>query len=400
MTPTCSKISVMPFEKGRERRVECPDEGSLHDIIVNNPGLRLFVKPKCWTHFHLDYLGDTSLSYYRVPNKSAEALSNALTNMLKGRTEEHRTRWIRIAMSQLYPGRLSCSNNTGLHHYLGRRAYLNTCQAQVVWEAIPSRSRCISSCKSAPTWSAGTFGVSTGPKAGRAIANSQPVLAYVDTSTVDAARRNTYRVKRDNTPAQKPNKRCYKAFAPPNAHQDPFLAGIILALAQKPFYDEPIAPAAKPPKSTAVSHLVKAEFHDVVVHILTVDVEEPYSPLFIVYRGIVTEALLRKFYHPTRNPQSAGEVAGMLIEYTKVLIWPVLGLKERLGNAPGTDITGNLNKGSIETWFVDAGSNNGRNKRPNDGGVQSRSHKKHQGREIQGKNTKALFANESPVIYD
>ncbi|OHX00759.1 hypothetical protein CSPAE12_00531 [Colletotrichum incanum] len=400
IAPTCSKLSATSsFKKGRTRRGECPDKGSLRNIIVENPRVRLFVKPKCWTHFHLDYLGvrfndvtpydtpipstssqDTSPSYYREPTKSALDLSNALTKMLEERAEEHRKRWIRIAMSQLYPGRLSYSKNTGLHHYFGHRAYLNTCQAQVVWEATPSRSRCFSSRESAPKWPAETSGVPTGPKVYPlddllARDSSQPVLAYVDTRTVDAARRDTYRVARNNTPVQKLNERCYKAFAPPNAHRDPFLAGIILALAQRPFYDEPMPPAAKSHKSITVSHLVEAEFHDVAVRILTVDVEEPYSPLFIVYRGVVTEALLRKFYHPTKNPQSAGEAAGMLIEYTKVPIWPVLGLKERLGNALGTDITGNLNKDSIETWFVDTESNNGRNKRPNDGGVQSRSHK-------------------------
>ncbi|KAK2035814.1 hypothetical protein LZ31DRAFT_601825 [Colletotrichum somersetense] len=397
----------MPFEKGRKRGVECPDQGSLRDTIVNNPGLRLFVKPKCWTDFHLDYLGvrfndvtpcdtpvpptassqDTSLSYYRVPNESAEVLSNALTNMLKGRTEEHRTRWIQIAMSQLYPGRLSYSKNTGLHHYFGHRAYLNTCQAQVVWEAMPSRSRCISSCKSASTWSAGTFGVPTGPKAGRAIASSQPVLAYVDTKTVDAARRNTYRVKRDNTLVQKPNKQCSKAF----------LAGIILALAQRPFYDEPMQHAAKSSESIAMSPLIKEEFDDVAVHILTVE-EDLCPPFFIVYRGVVTKALLRKFYHPTKNPQSNVEIDGMRIEYTRVPVWPILGLRERLGKALGTDITGNLIKDSIKTWFVDAESNTGSSKRRNDGKVQSRSRKKRQCRKRQEQNTRALFANESPVV--
>ncbi|KAK6206207.1 hypothetical protein QIS74_13626 [Colletotrichum tabaci] len=277
-------------------------------------------------------------------------------------------------MSQLYRGQLSCSKNTGLHHYFGHRAYLNSCQAQVIWEATPSRSHCITSRESTPARTAGTSGVFTRPKAGRVITSSQPILAYVDTRAVDAARRNTSRVERDHTSVQELNERCCKTYAPLNALQGPFLAGVILALAQRPFYDEPIPPATKSPNSITMSSLVKAAFHDVAVHVLTVDDESLCSPCFIVFRGVVTEALLRKFYHPTENPQPTGEADGMRIEYTRVPIWPILGLEERLGKALGRDITGNFSKDNMKTWFVDIESNNGRNKRPNDGDVQNRRH--------------------------
>ncbi|WQF90387.1 hypothetical protein CDEST_15401 [Colletotrichum destructivum] len=365
-----------------------PDEGSLRDLIVKNPRLRLFVKPKCWTHFHLDYLGvrfndltpcdnpapptssqDTSPSYHRVPTKSALDLSNALTNMLGGETEEQRTKWIRTAMSQLYRGQLSCSKTTGLHHYFGHRAYLNSCQAQVIWEATPSRSHCITSRESTPARTAGTSGVFTRPKAGRVITSSQPILAYVDTRAVDAARRNTSRVERHHTSVQELNEQCCKTYAPLNALQGPFLAGVILALAQRPFYDEPMPPATKSHNSITISSL-----------------------------GVVTEALLRKFYHPTENPQPTGEADGMRIEYTRVPIWPILGLEERLGKALGRDITWNFSKDNMKTWFVDVESNNGRNKRPNDGDVQNWRDDGSHRRKKQAKSTKALFANERPVI--
>ncbi|GJC90468.1 hypothetical protein ColLi_13306 [Colletotrichum liriopes] len=399
MEPTCRTISATPsFKKGGKQRVYYPDEGSLYDVIAKNARLRLFVKPIKWTDFHLNCLGDTSPGCHRVPTKPALDLINALTHMLGEQKETQRTYWIRTAMFYLYPNRLSCIDNTGFHHYFGHRAYLNTCRVEVVWETKPSRSSCLTSGEPKPTWSPGAFNVPTGAKTGKVIESSQHILAYVDTRVVDATRRSTYKIRRDSAPVKGLNKVYYKTFTPLNACHDPFLAGVFLALAQRLFYGEPMPPAAKLPNSVVVSPRVKAELHDVAVHILTVDDKDSYSPYFLVYKGVVTEALLRKFDHPAENPQPEGEADGMRIEYTRVRIWPVLGLRERLGKALGTDIIGNFNKDNDEMWVLDHKPNDGRNKRQNNGEVQSSSHDGSDRRKKLRKYTKALFSKESVVI--
>ncbi|KZL64681.1 hypothetical protein CI238_11857 [Colletotrichum incanum] len=421
MAQTGGTISATPsFTKQRK----CRAKGSLNDILTKNAGLRLFVKPVQWTNFHLDCLGvsfterppcDTPVppassqgtypSYDGELPKSAQDLLDALNNMLGAETEALRTDAICAAMSQLYCGQLTGSKNTDLHHYFGHRAYHNTCRMQVLWKAAPPRSSCITSRGSEPTWSPATSDVPTDAKTGRVIiARSEPILAYVSTGTVQAARRNTYKARRDNAPVERLNKLSYKTFAPLNAHQDPFLAGVTLALAQRPFYHEPRPPAAKSSHSLAVSPSFNDKVHDVAVHILTIDDRDPDVPYFIVHDGVVTEALLRKFHNPVENPQPTGEADGMRIEYTRVPIWPVLGLKERLGKALGKDIVGDFNEDHIEMWGMGAKSSDGRHKRPNDDEVQSSSHdeKFHHWKRRCGrwrrKHTKAMFANESRVM--
>ncbi|KAF9770608.1 hypothetical protein IL306_011826, partial [Fusarium sp. DS 682] len=46
-------------------------------------------------------------------------------------------------------------------------------------------------------------------------------------------------------------------------------------------------------------------------------------------------------------------VTGLRIEYTRVPIWPILGLRERLGKALGQEIVGSFNPDEIETWEKD-----------------------------------------------
>ncbi|KAK2005275.1 hypothetical protein LZ32DRAFT_218903 [Colletotrichum eremochloae] len=412
MAPTCSAISATPSSKKRKRCVHFPDEGSLYNILRTNARLRLFVKPIRWTDFHLDCLGarfievhpcdtpvpptsskDTSLSYHREPTKLALDLSKALTDMLRGKTEPRRTKSIRNVISQLYSSQLSCIKSTGVHHYFGHRAYLNTCRLEAAWEAAPSRRSSVTPRESGPTSSSRTFDTPTEAKTTRTSVSNQCILAYVDTRTVDAARRSTYRVVGDNGPVKELNKLYHKAFSPLNAHQDPFLAGVILALAQKRFYGETMPSAAEPSCLFVATPPFKAEFHDVVVHILTVEDKDRDLPCFVVYKGVVTEALLRKFHYPAENPQPTEKANGMRIEYTRVPIWPLIGLKERLGKALGADLVGNFDEDNIETWGMDARANDGRPKRRRSGEVQTGSHDETSRCRKRTKYTKAKFVN-------
>ncbi|RKK78139.1 hypothetical protein BFJ68_g17798 [Fusarium oxysporum] len=73
---------------------------------------------------------------------------------------------------------------------------------------------------------------------------------------------------------------------------------------------------------------------------------------FIAYTGYVTKEFLEKFHNPFKAPLDDDDaaVSGLKIEYTKVPIWPILGLRERLGNALGQEVVGAFNPGDMETW--------------------------------------------------
>ncbi|KAF9874391.1 carboxylesterase [Colletotrichum karsti] len=411
--PTSSPIPAMsssPAKRRRRRRLFRPDHGSLYDLMWEHAGTSLFVRPICWTDLHVRLLDarfiemppcdtpvppqsprGTPVSPSRChmkPSPAATSLSRELTAMLAPGTNKFYTNSIRTIMSTLYPGRMSrVKTQLDLHHYFGGMVYRDTCRVQVAWEATPSRTGSIASFESASTRPAESFGVPTGADGTGSGGSSQqgtytqPILAYVGKASVAATRRNMYRVmpgpnRSYNGPVERLQKLRSKMFVPPNANHDPLLVGIVLALAQRRFYGEPMPTANKWFPSKPMSFgLGEPEFHDVTVHILSNDNE---ASEFIVYKGVVTAELLRKFHEPTKNPrvtagktlaEKMGEAAdkgGIRIEYTRVPIWPILGLKERLGKALGKEIVGHFDEDNIETWEEEAEPNNDKLKRRRD----------------------------------
>ncbi|KAF5973463.1 hypothetical protein FBULB1_8288 [Fusarium bulbicola] len=93
-------------------------------------------------------------------------------------------------------------------------------------------------------------------------------------------------------------------------------------------------------------------FHDIKLKILTYDTD---ASEFIVYTGHITKEFLEKFHDPFKAPLGDDDavVSGLKIEYTRVSIWPILGLRERLGKALGQEIVGMFNPDEIETWEKD-----------------------------------------------
>jgi hypothetical protein len=63
---------------------------------------------------------------------------------------------------------------------------------------------------------------------------------------------------------------------------------------------------------------------------------------FIVYTRYITKEFLEKFTIPFKalldNDDAA--ISGLKIEYTRVPIWPILALQERLTEALGQDVVG------------------------------------------------------------
>lgn len=148
-----------------------------------------------------------------------------------------------------------------------------------------------------------------------------------------------------------------RMLVPSNSDHDAYFVGVFLGMAQKHFYPTPplsgrrdsrignaIAPGRGIPPCP--------NFHDIKLRILTHDTERAE---FIVYTGNITKEFLEKFHNPFEAPADDDDamVTGLKIEYTRVPIWPILGLKERLGQALGHEIVGSFNPNVMETWEKD-----------------------------------------------
>lgn len=96
----------------------------------------------------------------------------------------------------------------------------------------------------------------------------------------------------------------------------------------------------------------RPDFQDVKMRILTHDNE---TSEFLVYTGHVTAQFLDRFFDPSgAYYDEDGTIAGMKVEFTRVPIWPILGLRERLGKALGEDIVGSFDLNQMETWEDDS----------------------------------------------
>ncbi|KAM6513297.1 hypothetical protein FALCPG4_015737 [Fusarium falciforme] len=130
-------------------------------------------------------------------------------------------------------------------------------------------------------------------------------------------------------------------------------------MAQSYFY--PCQPATGTGKNGQPKLLEKRipfspKFRDLELRILTHDTDTDTDiPAFIVYTTHITNPFLQKFHNPYKAPpgDDRAAVSGFKIEYTKVPIWPILGLRERLGKAFGQDVVGFFNPNEMETWVTD-----------------------------------------------
>lgn len=98
----------------------------------------------------------------------------------------------------------------------------------------------------------------------------------------------------------------------------------------------------------------RLDFKDITLRILTHDID---THDFIIYTGYVTKEFLEKFHNPFEAPGAEEEMkfSGIKIEFTRVPIWPILGLRERLGKALGQGVVGDFNHEEMERWVNDPG---------------------------------------------
>lgn len=391
--PLPAKSAPAPPRR-RRRRVHRPAVNSLYDLIHEHAGTSLFVRPICWTDTHAQVLGarfdelppcDTPLPTsvagsppshgHMKPSQAITTLSDALTEMLMP-SALHPVRTsnaVRTVLSTLWPDTFSKSQFIPeFSLFFGGRVYRDAVRAQVLWNFPAQGSRdSLSSFKSVSTCPADSFNISpvssSTSGAGHNPANL-PLMCYIGKSQLASIRKNLFRVAAG--PSQGRNEPVYrlqqlraKMLIPANSDHDAHFVGVFLAMAQRHFYGyPPMSPRRTsqwtPPKGMPA----RPQFEDIKLRILTHDTE---TAEFILYTGHITAKFLERFHDPFNTPSCDEEVPGLKIEYTKIPIWPILGLRERLGKALGMDVVGQFDPEDIETWEegVDKSSTAGKRKR-------------------------------------
>lgn len=387
-----------PRKKRRLNPITRPKPGSFYDIMHDHAGESLFVTPICWTDKHAELLGaqfvdcdtirapvpDFSSMPSRYPPKPTELatrISKELSSILCPKAIPFCSDSIRSVMCTLFPDTLSVSkSDQELSLRCGSRIVKRAVRVCVLWENPSDDTG--SSCDSAATKPASFPGripssifAKTPPKSqtsgatnlGSQSADSTPVLAFVDKNYLDTVRQNLYRVwpgpangDRTNTPVSNLQKLRSKRLMPATACHDAYLVAVMVAVAQAqcyPRHSPNLSPKAwsqwSSQQSTNESAPPQPRFRDVAVRILSQDIA---NAELVVYNATVTAGLLRRFDDPAWAPSRFEDLqdSRLKIHVTRVPIWPLLGLKERLGQALGEEIAGEawsrLGDAEIETW--------------------------------------------------
>lgn len=180
----------------------------------------------------------------------------------------------------------------------------------------------------------------------------------VSKNQLAAMRRNMFRIAPGpgsgwNAPVFHLQRARSRLLVPTNADHDVQFLVMFLATAQRHFYATPLPCSRRDSKKwwRFEGPPQLPDFRDVKLRILTHDNE---TAEFIVYTARVTARFLERFHEPSEMPHDEdGGVAGIDMEYTKVPIWPILGLRERLGKALGEEIVGHFDPTEMETWEAD-----------------------------------------------
>ena len=261
---------------------------------------------------------------------------------------------IRTVLSTLFPEALSRPKTLPeLNIYFGGRVYRAAVRVQLMWNHPNAQDGSFMSFDSATTKPAGSFYSQerSDPPSSRSsgTAANLPMLAYIGRNQLAAIRRNLFRVvpgpgRSFNEPVFRLQQLRAKMLIPANPDHDAHFLGIFLAMAQKHFYSDDYPDYKSSGSGSQGANT--PDFHDVNVQILTHDID---SADFIVYTAIVSASTLLLFHKPTEVPSEGGSL-GIHVTFSRVPIWPILGLKERLGKALGRDVVGDFDEEDFETW--------------------------------------------------
>ncbi|KAH9896226.1 hypothetical protein F4778DRAFT_259525 [Xylariomycetidae sp. FL2044] len=341
----------------RRRQPISPEAGSLWGILCHHSGKSLFVPPICWTELHKQLLRCrfAQLPAQRSPRPSSSPSPSPRrshqippTVVKIGRELDIlftvdgsyntliKTRSMRTVLSTLFPTHLSgVKVGSEMDLRFGNRAYRNAVRCQSLWKK-PDSTLFTTSFDSTTTLTSSRSASQLFASMTVDTSNDAPILAYVSRSHLNHIRKNCFRVMRGpnralNEPVYRLQSLRSKILIPKNPDEDQFFVAVMIAMAQQAVYGD-------------VSRGTDFAPRDVEVRLLTLS-EGDSS--FLVYTATVPAALLMMFHEPHKAPQGNTELD---INFTQVPVWPVLGLKERLGKALGSDIVGDFQGVSIDTY--------------------------------------------------
>ncbi|OAA69802.1 hypothetical protein ISF_03072 [Cordyceps fumosorosea ARSEF 2679] len=378
------------------------------------PTVSLFVRPLCWTDQHTELLGtrfnelpicDAPMPVnepgsqpsrgHMQPSKTITTLSETLTNILSHKLAQPAAMCnaVRTVMATLWPATF-CRSFLGpdLPIYFGDRVYNEAARAQIMWaypgvsfiESQTSSSSSLSTEAAYPdldesqAWgrsqprdefeSASVSVSEAQQSAFRRNLSGYPMVCYMGKDQLASIRRNMFRVvpgPKGNEPVYRLHRLRSKNVEPRNADEDSHVIAIMLSMAQKHFY--PVSRTVSVFRKGRFPAKYAMPFRDLTLRVMTHDTE---TAEFIVYTGHITALFLERFRQPHRVPTAAksDEDLGVQIDYARVPIWPILGLRERLGKALGEDLVGPFDPDAMETWEEDIveapSSSGGKRKRP------------------------------------
>ncbi|KAI3392980.1 hypothetical protein diail_4929 [Diaporthe ilicicola] len=385
---------TQPRKRRRVNRITRPEPGSLYDILHENQGESLFIIPICWQDQHARLLGvkwdhdatirrpvpdfnSMSSKYPPRPTRVATDLSRDLTTILAADPSPLQLTALKSVMSTLFPAALSrARSELNLEIRFGDQVLKRGVRVPLIWKQYDQNSR---SFDSASTKLASSYGRIPGSsqqsfasqntdwsRSSSQQWSDQPVLAFINRAHLHQVRSNLYRVMPGpnnsvNVPVDNLQKLRCKRLIPQNLDQDSYLVAIMLAIAQWQCYSQRSRNSSRwssqnSSQTSQAGHeacIPQPAFRDVPVKIIT---QDHHTAEFVIYNAVVTAVFLKRFACPSKAPDLADvQTDGLNINVTRVQIWPVLGLKERLAKALGPEIAGDLAchdtaDTDIETW--------------------------------------------------
>ncbi|KAL2143199.1 hypothetical protein VTI28DRAFT_277 [Corynascus sepedonium] len=301
------------------------DPGSLSDIMRRHANVRLHVLPFRWTDLHtrllemcfneqLDIASESSTTKKPLePSQKGRKLLDDLDTLEASpeKASNKKTCAMTDLMSTLFPATLSFpETNVVLPLSFGRHSY-EAVQIPCLWRSHQSTGTLSNSVLG--------YGRETSTK-------YEPILAFVNMPYIAQLR-----------------KKISKRLVPENADQDPYIAAILLVMAQAHFYKTGTSTPSQfnLNDNYRPNHTPAPLFHDVKVQVITHHGHGDAAN-FVVYTAIVTATFLTRFMLPYKNATRQDGSSGMEISYNKVHAYPLLGLRKRLAGALGSSTVGDL----------------------------------------------------------
>ncbi|KAI1496501.1 hypothetical protein F5X99DRAFT_400284 [Biscogniauxia marginata] len=346
-----SRTDLKP--KRIRRKYLVPELGSLYDILHDHSGTSLYVLPICWTDLHTRLLGcrfvqlpaqkmptpSTTTSPRRSPRAPPTVVNvgsslDILVSSDGSKPIMTKNRAMKNILSVLFPNHLSrpkaCAD---IDLRFGPRFYAKAVRCQAVWRHPDTSAM---SFDSATTWTSSRAASQLMASMTVNVSSDAPILAYISRSHLNHVRRNCFRIlsgpnRSYNGPVHRLQMLRSRGLIPRNLDEDAYFVAVMVAMAQQSVYADMANGIGFAPR-------------DVKVRVLTVSEEEN---AFIVYTGTIPAATLTMFHQPNKAPRGDTQIK---VEYAQVPIWPVLGLKERLGRALGRDVVGDFDGVPMDTY--------------------------------------------------